>query len=106
MAVIGLTCRMDAISLFEKRVRSRFSHRQIYLLEKPNLAKYIENFKTLLQLQPSKGLKAIYIRSWNNSIEDLVQDPLVQGTLKKLFNLNPKLRLLHNILVCYIRSLK
>lgn len=102
MAVIGLTCRMDAISLFEKRVRSRFSHRQIYLLVKPDFQKYSETFVSLLRLQQSRELKAIYVRSWNKSVEDLAQDPLVQGSLKKVFNLNPKLRLLQNILVCYV----
>lgn len=29
MAVIGLTCRLDVMDLFEKRVKSRFSHRQV-----------------------------------------------------------------------------
>jgi origin recognition complex subunit 4 len=100
MAVIGLTRRMDAISLFEKRVRSRFSHRQIYLLVKPDFTRYTEAFAHLLRLlNASRGLKAVYVRSWNKSIEDLAQDPLVEGSLKKLFNLNPKLRLLQNILV-------
>ena len=99
MAVIGLTCRIDAISLFEKRVRSRFSHRQIYLLAKPDWGRYVETFGSLLRMQATRGLKTIYVRSWNKSIDDLVQDPLVQGTLKKLFNFNPKLRLLHNIMV-------
>lgn len=102
MAVIGLTCRMDAISLFEKRVRSRFSHRQIYLLVKPDFQRYKETFVSLLRLQPTRGLKAIYVRSWNKSADDLAQDPLVQGSLKKVFYLNPKLRLLQNILVCNV----
>ncbi|XP_032789738.2 origin recognition complex subunit 4 isoform X1 [Daphnia magna] len=105
MAVIGLTCRMDAISLFEKRVRSRFSHRQIYLLVKPDFQKYSETFVSLLRLQQSRELKAIYVRSWNKSVEDLAQDPLVQGSLKKLFNLNPKLRLLQNILLVALSRL-
>lgn len=102
MAVIGLTCRMDAISLFEKRVRSRFSHRQIYLLAKPDFTRFSNDFNSLLLLQPTKELKSIYIRSWNKSIEDLVQDSLVQGVLKKTFNLNPRMNLLHNILVSSI----
>ena len=100
MAVIGLTCRMDAISLFEKRVRSRFSHRQIYLLSKPDFEKYSKHFETLLSLQTaSRGLKAIYVKSWNKSIQGLIEDPLVIGTLRKLFNVNAKPRFLHNILV-------
>lgn len=104
MAVVGLTCRMDAISLFEKRVRSRFSHRQIYLLTKPNFENYKETFESLLKLQAVRGLKAIYIRSWNKSIEDLAQDPLVQGTLRKLFNWNPRPRVLHNIMVLQVNN--
>ena len=99
MAVIGLTCRMDAISLFEKRVRSRFSHRQIYLLSKPDFDKYLKHFENLLSLQTTRGLKAIYVKNWNKSIQGLITDPVVIGTLRKLFNFNAKPRYLHNILV-------
>ncbi|CAH8589214.1 unnamed protein product [Schistosoma rodhaini] len=31
ICIIGLTCRLDIMELLEKRVKSRFSHRQIYL---------------------------------------------------------------------------
>lgn len=31
ICVLGLTCRFDVLELFEKRVKSRFSHRQIFL---------------------------------------------------------------------------
>ena len=99
MAVIGLTCRMDAISLFEKRVRSRFSHRQIYLLTKPNLDNFSANFERLLHLEAGKELKTIYARNWNKSIQDLMVDPSVHATLKKIFNLNSRFRLLQNVLV-------
>ena len=99
MAVIGLTCRMDAISLFEKRVRSRFSHRQIYLLAKPNFENFVENFKGFLQLEVSPNLKPIYVRTWNKSIDDLVEDAGLEATLKKLFYLNSRYRTLQNILV-------
>lgn len=99
MAVIGLTCRMDAISLFEKRVRSRFSHRQIYLLCKPNIDNFQKIFQNTLTIQPSRGLKPMYVRSWNKSIEDVVNEPIVQGTLRKLFYMNARPRLLHNVLV-------
>lgn len=99
MAVIGLTCRMDAISLFEKRVRSRFSHRQIYLLAKPSLEQFKETFKNLLLLKPGNGLKPIYVRSWNKSIDDLLDNVGLQVTLKKLFHFDSKYRSVHNILV-------
>jgi len=105
MAVIGLTCRMDAISLFEKRVRSRFSHRQIYLLTKPDFDNFSENFKRLLCIEAEKGLKTIYARNWNKSIQDLLADPSVEGTLKKIFNLNSKFRFIQNILFVAISHL-
>lgn len=104
MAVIGLTCRMDAISLFEKRVRSRFSHRQIYLLAKPNYESYLNYFENLLKLEAVRGLKTIYVKSWNKSIKDLMEDQIVLVTLKKLFNFNSKPRLLHNILVPRLKN--
>jgi len=104
MAVIGLTCRMDAISLFEKRVRSRFSHRQIYLLTKPDFDNFTDNFERLLCIEAEKGLKTIYARNWNKSIQDLMADPSVEGTLKKIFNLNSKFRFLQNILVLILTS--
>ena len=99
MAVIGLTCRMDAISLFEKRVRSRFSHRQIYLLAKPNLGNFIETVKNALLIQAKSGLKPMYVRSWNKSIEDLLGEDSVQVALKKIFQLNSRYNLVYNILV-------
>jgi len=105
MAVIGLTCRMDAISLFEKRVRSRFSHRQIYLLTKPNLDNFSANFERLLHLEAGKELKTIYARNWNKSIQDLMVDPSVHATLKKIFNLNSRFRLLQNVLFLAISQL-
>jgi len=105
MAVIGLTCRMDAISLFEKRVRSRFSHRQIYLLTKPDFDNFTDNFERLLCIEAEKGLKTIYARNWNKSIQDLMADPSVEGTLKKIFNLNSKFRFLQNILFVAVSRL-
>lgn len=31
ICVLGITCRIDVIQLLEKRVKSRFSHRQMFL---------------------------------------------------------------------------
>lgn len=31
ICVVGVTCRIDVVQLLEKRVKSRFSHRQMFL---------------------------------------------------------------------------
>jgi hypothetical protein len=43
MAVVGLTCHLDVLSSLEKRIRSRFSHRQM-LVSRPS-------FREVRQLQ-------------------------------------------------------
>lgn len=51
ISVIGLTRRNDVIELLEKRVKSRFSHRQIFLFnENCESASRIETFLDLLKL--------------------------------------------------------
>lgn len=42
MCLIGATCRIDVLDLLEKRIKSRFSHRQIYILNDFNFDKYLE----------------------------------------------------------------
>ncbi|CRL03104.1 CLUMA_CG016393, isoform A [Clunio marinus] len=50
ICVLGLTQRLDVMELLEKRVKSRFSHRQIFLLQENNFNDYLEIFKKLLKL--------------------------------------------------------
>lgn len=60
ICVLGLTSRLDVIELLEKRVKSRFSHRQIYLLpESENFDERVKLFKELLKL-PSAQEAASY----------------------------------------------
>lgn len=55
ICVVGLTRRNDVIELMEKRVKSRFSHRQIFLFnEHPDVEKQIDNFLNLLKLPKPK----------------------------------------------------
>lgn len=51
ICVIGLTCRLDVVELLEKRVKSRFSHRQIFLFpQEISFADKTEIIKDLLTL--------------------------------------------------------
>ncbi|KAF9919345.1 origin recognition complex subunit 4 [Lobosporangium transversale] len=50
IAVIGVSCRMDALELLEKRVKSRFSHRQYYTFPPESYYDFIEICQNMLLL--------------------------------------------------------
>lgn len=55
ICVIGLTRRNDVVEILEKRVKSRFSHRQIFLFnEHPEVDHQTDTFLGLLRLPTSK----------------------------------------------------
>lgn len=77
MCLIGVTCRIDVLDLLEKRIKSRFSHRQIYLFNDFNLTSYLEMAKffllnnELLTLTPQNTKQNKYLTDYvNNLIED------------------------------------
>ncbi|GAA5794930.1 origin recognition complex subunit 4 C-terminus-domain-containing protein [Helicostylum pulchrum] len=92
MAVIGLTCRLDTLDLLEKRVKSRFSHRQIYLFPSSNFGQFIEVAKGTLLLPSEEENKP-----FNDSLEDLFQNPVVNGILRRIFDLSKDIRMFHKI---------
>ncbi|XP_055836733.1 origin recognition complex subunit 4 [Episyrphus balteatus] len=60
LCVLGITCRLDVIELLEKRVKSRFSHRQVFLFpSSDDFESRIELFKQFLRLPSEKELKAL-----------------------------------------------
>lgn len=61
ICVIGLTCRLDVIELLEKRVKSRFSHRQFFIFPEGtnNFNIWMEIFEELLKIPKSVELKKL-----------------------------------------------
>ncbi|XP_030376583.1 origin recognition complex subunit 4 [Scaptodrosophila lebanonensis] len=58
ICVIGVTCRLDVIELLEKRVKSRFSHRQVFLFPSSEaFEEYTALFEQLLHIPSNKELK-------------------------------------------------
>ena len=47
MCLVGETCRLDVLDLLEKRVKSRFSHRQIYLFNEYSCDEYLDLAKDM-----------------------------------------------------------
>ncbi|KAL9914635.1 origin recognition complex subunit 4 [Glossina fuscipes fuscipes] len=58
ICILGLTCRLDVIELLEKRVKSRFSHRQIFLFPNADdFSEFVKLFETLLKIPNERELK-------------------------------------------------
>ncbi|KAG8538163.1 hypothetical protein GDO81_023176, partial [Engystomops pustulosus] len=97
VAVIGLTCRLDVMELLEKRVKSRFSHRQIHLLNSFTFSDYQEGVKDLLSLAPEFP-DPQYSEKWNTNLQVLLENKSVEEVLQKQFNTSKDMRSLHMLL--------
>ncbi|XP_066431282.1 origin recognition complex subunit 4 [Eleutherodactylus coqui] len=97
VAVIGLTCRLDIMELLEKRVKSRFSHRQIHLLNAFTFSDYQDVCKDLLSLAPGFP-DAQFSEEWNSNLQVLLENKIVEDVLQKQFNSSKDMRSLHTLL--------
>ena len=97
LAIVGLTCRLDALTLLEKRVLSRFSHRQILLFKSVAFAEYVELFRQSL-LPPHDFSDALLAREWTKSVNELVENGYVRQALQSLYDTNHRdVRALHTL---------
>ncbi|XP_048341422.1 origin recognition complex subunit 4 [Sphaerodactylus townsendi] len=98
IVVIGLTCRLDVLELLEKRVKSRFSHRQIYLTSPFDFKKYASVCKEQLSL-PSEFPEKNFAQKWNKNVQSLIEDRTVQAVLQNQFHYSKDLRSLYMLLM-------
>ncbi|XP_068446854.1 origin recognition complex subunit 4 [Clinocottus analis] len=98
IAVVGLTCRLDVLELLEKRVKSRFSHRQIHLLSNPTFAEYLRRVRSQLSL-PDHFPDARFAVDWNAGVEALCEDKSVQDVLQRHYNSSKDFRSMHTLLM-------
>ncbi|XP_073401688.1 origin recognition complex subunit 4 isoform X2 [Dendrobates tinctorius] len=98
VAVIGLTCRLDVLELLEKRVKSRFSHRQIHLLNSFGFSDYQEVFEDLLSLAPGFP-ETQFAEQWNSNLQTLLENKTVEDVLLKQFNASKDIRSLQMLLL-------
>ncbi|KAM7153577.1 origin recognition complex subunit 4 isoform 1-T2 [Macrochelys suwanniensis] len=104
VTVIGLTCRQDILELLEKRVKSRFSHRQIYLMNSFDFKHYLRIFKEQLYL-PAEFLYKPFTQKWNKNVQSLSEDRTVQDVLQNHFHCSKDLRSLHMLLMLALSSI-
>ncbi|XP_074071234.1 origin recognition complex subunit 4 isoform X5 [Macrotis lagotis] len=98
VAVIGLTCRLDILELLEKRVKSRFSHRQIHLMNSFSFSQYLKIFKEQLTL-PEEFPDKHFTEKWNETVQCLSEDKNVKEILLKHYHASKDLRSLHMLLM-------
>ncbi|XP_069120918.1 origin recognition complex subunit 4-like [Argopecten irradians] len=106
VCVIGLTCRLDVVELLEKRVKSRFSHRQVHLFNNITLGDYTNLFISYLSL-PDNFTDSKFVKTWNQHIQELASDQTVQGVLRRQFEFNKDVRTLQQLLtypVCCVNE--
>ncbi|XP_012709586.2 origin recognition complex subunit 4 isoform X2 [Fundulus heteroclitus] len=98
VAVVGLTCRLDVLELLEKRVKSRFSHRQIHLLSTLTFPQYSERVRAQLSL-PDDFPDAKFAQQWNAAVTTLCEDKSVRDVLQRHFDSSKDFCSLHMLLM-------
>ncbi|XP_044490661.1 origin of replication complex subunit 4 isoform X2 [Mangifera indica] len=83
--VIGVSCRLDADQLLEKRVRSRFSHRKLLFLppSKEELQRLLEH---ILSLPMDSSLPHDYAVEFNAKIKNILTDEKFKEIINNYLN--------------------
>lgn len=105
VCVIGVTTKFDITELFEKRVKSRFSHNKIILLPKINFKERLDDFCSVLTLTKMSSSSPVFIRRWNKNIKYLSTEQTVIDILKQQFAVSKSQRSFYNTLLVAISSL-
>ncbi|KAK2577230.1 hypothetical protein KPH14_003376 [Odynerus spinipes] len=126
ICVLGITCRLDVIELLEKRVKSRFSHRQIFLFpdnasspEQPTSAfdDRLELFQYLLSLPDDENVNRIdqqyddctidphFGSMWNEYIKSLASNVTMINLLKRMYQIDVSERSFRSFLAVSVSTL-
>ncbi|XP_017784040.1 PREDICTED: origin recognition complex subunit 4 [Nicrophorus vespilloides] len=109
ICVLGITCRLDVIELLEKRVKSRFSHRQYFLYaggenaEVDGLNLRMEKIRNLLTINNNKSN---IVNNWNKSVSKLCSDKKFRTLNQRLMDIDLNERTLKNVLLTLVSKLK
>ncbi|KAK9873813.1 hypothetical protein WA026_002171 [Henosepilachna vigintioctopunctata] len=113
ICVLGITCRLDVMELLEKRIKSRFSHRQIFTFadthsdENQLFEAQLKNVNELLTIAKSvKGLSTSYKNNWNKHIQDLMKNKQMKNIIQRLIDINIDKNCLKNFLTSVILNLQ
>ncbi|EGD88595.1 hypothetical protein H112_03514 [Trichophyton rubrum D6] len=93
VAVLGLTTKVEATENLEKRVKSRFSHRHVFLPRPRSFVEFVDICMASLKVEgdevdscPLDGEKGpILLKGWNSYIQDLFEDAEFAGHLEPIY---------------------
>lgn len=101
IAVVGLTCRQDIMELMEKRVKSRFSHRQFFMYGPSTFDEYNEIVIEIL------CPNSVTCKKWKNHVIATLNDDTnkLKTYLERLYNFTRSIKVLKNYLTWVIINL-
>nr|CAD7425854.1 unnamed protein product [Timema monikensis] len=109
ICVVGVTARLDVTELLEKRVKSRFSHRQVFLFppadKKVGFKARLTLLEKLLLLPVTEPLEPVYVHCWNEHVLSIVANPEVRHVCKRLYNSDQSERTFRTFLAQIISKL-
>ncbi|KAI6047157.1 origin recognition complex subunit 4 C-terminus-domain-containing protein [Pisolithus marmoratus] len=105
LAVVGVTSRLDAINLLEKRVKSRFSGRVLRTAPPVKLCHWISLSRRLLCAPIDSGEEE-WVDMWNLAVDKFLTDQKVREVIADTFALTRDVRVLQNLLVRVVAQLR
>lgn len=82
ICVLGISSQIDVTELLEKRVKSRFSHRHLYMWPLPDAASHRQMAGSLLSLD-TQGAAA-----WNTEVQQLLRATTTVKLLENVYNVD------------------
>ncbi|XP_078439736.1 origin recognition complex subunit 4 [Wolffia australiana] len=102
--VIGVSCRLDADQLLEKRVRSRFSHRKL-LFVPPSVEEIQRLMEHLLYLPADFGAPCNFVSEFNSRLSSTFVDKKFKDILASVCNVDGNVSNLVRFLFCAVASM-
>lgn len=105
IAVLGLTTRVDAADMLEKRVKSRFSHRFVQLGPPRSLDAFLQCCRSACRVTPPEippasrtTVQETDITAWNSAADALLASPAHGNTLRHIYHTTKSLPEAHTSL--------
>ncbi|KAJ1732484.1 origin recognition complex subunit 4 [Coemansia biformis] len=104
IAVLGVTARIDVMDLLEKRVKSRFSHRQIHVHPTPSLAAFTQVARAALCIDVARdcgdcAVSAGFVRQFNAGVDEVLAAGPVARHIEGIFEFGKDVRQLLRMFV-------
>ncbi|KAJ1724972.1 origin recognition complex subunit 4 [Coemansia erecta] len=96
IAVLGVTARIDVMDLLEKRVKSRFSHRQIHACNAKTLDDFILIARVALSIhssdQQQHQITKAFADTFNSKVSELLSTESVLSYISEVFDIGKDIR--------------